>query len=238
MRLLSLIILSLLLVSPSSAQEANKNCLDHVDGIVTNKQDGSILPGATIILKNNGKIIKEIQADNDGKFSFDLSCDSRYQISAISYDFTKNIRLVFTSKQGRNHNVHLELFPLKEFTKKNGKKMIATESIDFIPDDFSLSKKAVETLNQVFDLLEKYRHLKIEIGFHTDSRGDQKFLQKLTQKRAEVCAHYLIKKGIDPQRLIPKGYGATELTNHCKPNVKCTNAEHLANRRTEFVVIE
>ncbi len=220
------------------AQKPASTCSDHVEGTVKNKQSNEFISNALVTLRTNGKVVEEKKSDENGHFSFDLNCDSRYQISAIYPNFTKNIKLVFTSKTGLNHTVKLELFPIKEFVKKNGKTMIIAESITFLPDDYSLGEKAVKTLDKVFDLLEKYPHLKIEIGLHTDSRGDQKFLLKLTQERAEVCSNYLINKGIDPLRVLPKGYGATQLLNHCKPNVKCSNEEHLQNRRTEFVVLE
>jgi len=236
MRFLPLLFTLLLNVS-LVAQNSSKDILDHVDGIIINKQNGEIIKNAIITLKSQGKIVDETKSDENGKFSFDLNADSRYQVSGIYQNFTKNIKLIFTSKGGRVHQIKLELYPIEEFTKKNGKEMIIAESIEFLPDDYSLSNKAIKTLENVYAILEKYKHLKIEIGFHTDSRGDQKFLLKLTQKRAEVCANYLIDKGVDPSRVFPKGYGATQLINHCKPNVKCTNTEHLENRRTEFVVI-
>jgi len=48
---------------------------------------------------------------------------------------------------------------------------------------------------------------------------------------------YLMSKGINPSQLIAKGYGENNLTNRCSDGVTCTEREHLANRRTEFRVI-
>jgi outer membrane protein OmpA-like peptidoglycan-associated protein len=46
-----------------------------------------------------------------------------------------------------------------------------------------------------------------------------------------------VEKGIEPRRMIAKGYGETKLVNRCKNGVKCSEEEHLKNRRTEFRII-
>jgi outer membrane protein OmpA-like peptidoglycan-associated protein len=76
----------------------------------------------------------------------------------------------------------------------------------------------------------------VEIGVHSDSRGDLVNEQKLSQKRADAILAYLISRGIPKARLTAKGYGATRLLNHCAPGVQCTEAEHAENRRVEYTV--
>jgi outer membrane protein OmpA-like peptidoglycan-associated protein len=49
---------------------------------------------------------------------------------------------------------------------------------------------------------------------------------------------YLIQNGIDRERLTAKGYGETELINKCADGVKCTEAEHQQNRRSEFIIVK
>jgi len=77
----------------------------------------------------------------------------------------------------------------------------------------------------------------IEIGSHTDSRGDDASNMELSQRRAQSVVDYLISKGINDSRLMSKGYGETSLTNHCVNGVSCTERQHRANRRTEFRVV-
>ena len=237
MRLTPFILLAFLSFNLFS-QDKTTDCLNHVNGVVLSKQTGKVISNATIHLKQNGKIIREISADNQGEFSFDLDCDNRYQISAQLENYTKNIKLVFTSESMLNHNLKLELFPIKEFKKVNNENRIIIEPIEFTPNNFRITPKAASQLDLVYDLLEKYQHINIKIGFHSDIRGNAKFLLTLTQKRADACANYLVNKGIESSRVYAKGYGATQLLNRCKKNVNCTNTEHLENRRTEFIVIK
>ena len=50
---------------------------------------------------------------------------------------------------------------------------------------------------------------------------------------------YLIDKGVSPDRIIDyKGYGEDKIINGCNSTSKCTEAQHLSNRRTEFVVVK
>ncbi len=77
----------------------------------------------------------------------------------------------------------------------------------------------------------------IEIASHTDSRSSFEYNQDLSERRAQAVVNYLMSKGINSSRLVAKGYGETRLTNRCSDGVTCTEREHLANRRTEFRVI-
>ncbi|MGL5913733.1 MAG: OmpA family protein, partial [Bacteroidales bacterium] len=73
----------------------------------------------------------------------------------------------------------------------------------------------------------------IEIGSHTDSRGNRKSNIKLSSLRAKACAKYLVKKGVDPKRVVSKGYGPT------KPLLKKakTKKQHAKNRRTQIKIL-
>ena len=76
----------------------------------------------------------------------------------------------------------------------------------------------------------------IELGSHTDSRGDDEYNLLLSQRRAESAIRYLVLNGINSARVTAKGYGETMLLNECTDDVECTDAEHQINRRTEFKV--
>jgi outer membrane protein OmpA-like peptidoglycan-associated protein len=61
---------------------------------------------------------------------------------------------------------------------------------------------------------------------------------QLSARRARAAVAYLVKKGIAPGRLVARGYGETRLVNKCAKGVKCTEAAHQANRRTEVKILE
>ena len=76
----------------------------------------------------------------------------------------------------------------------------------------------------------------MEIGVHSDGRGDAAEELKITQKRADAIIGHLKVKGISKERLTAKGYGITRLLNNCGPGVTCTDAEHAENPRREGLV--
>jgi outer membrane protein OmpA-like peptidoglycan-associated protein len=90
----------------------------------------------------------------------------------------------------------------------------------------------------LLSLMKSKPGLRIEIMSHTDSRGDDAYNMALSQQRAQSVVNYLVAKGISRNRLVAKGYGETRLTNRCANGVKCSEAEHQKNRRTEFRIIQ
>ena len=59
----------------------------------------------------------------------------------------------------------------------------------------------------------------------------------LSERRAKSTAAWLVKNGIEASGITGRGFGESRLGNHCIDGVKCTEAEHQANRRSEFIII-
>jgi OOP family OmpA-OmpF porin len=62
-------------------------------------------------------------------------------------------------------------------------------------------------LDAIVKILKKNPDLKLEIQGHTDNIGSAAFNKKLSENRANAVMEYLVKKGIQPERLSAKGYG-------------------------------
>lgn len=98
------------------------------------------------------------------------------------------------------------------------------------------SKKIID--DNLLTLMRDKPNLKIEILSHTDSRGNDEFNMALSQQRAQSVINYLVSRGISRNRLVARGYGESQLVNRCSNGVECSEAEHQANRRTEFRIIQ
>jgi len=96
----------------------------------------------------------------------------------------------------------------------------------------TLKSESERELQRVYDILEKYPTMRMEISGHTDNVSSQKFNQRLSERRAKAVAAYLVKKGIDVSRLETKGYAFSQpiADNETKEGRK-------QNRRVEFKVI-
>jgi peptidoglycan-associated lipoprotein len=115
---------------------------------------------------------------------------------------------------------------------------IVLENIYYDYDKWDIRPDAEPTLNRLADVLRQNPDIRIQLGSHTDCRGNDNYNQELSQKRAQSAVNYLIGKGhIDPNRLSAIGYGETQPAVGCVCT-RCTEAEHQANRRTTFRIVE
>ncbi|MGB0525690.1 MAG: OmpA family protein [Flammeovirgaceae bacterium] len=104
-------------------------------------------------------------------------------------------------------------------------------------NDTSITPTGKEVLNKLLLVLKNNPSISIELGCHTDSRGDDEYNLQLSKKRAASAANYLIGRGIEAKRIQVKGYGETQLVNECKNGVKCDAVKHEANRRVEYTIL-
>lgn len=100
----------------------------------------------------------------------------------------------------------------------------------------TLEPQAKGELDALAERLKVNAGVTVEIGVHSDARGDATAETKLTQDRADAISAYLRGKGVPKERIKARGFGAGRLMNHCAPGVQCSEAEHAVNRRTEYTV--
>lgn len=234
---LSTLIISLFISIATFANSPSEMFNKVVGKIVSNEQNEA-LDSAYVSLELNNKTITSIWSKPDGTFSFDkLNLNSDYRIVILKENFARRTKLIFTTKNSdKTHDVLVKLIAIPEFEVVNDVKRIITNPIDFIPDSYDLTKDAKTELIRIRKVIKKYPYMKIEIGFHTGSRGEAKFLKQLSQKRADVCLAFITKGDVDASRITAVGYGDTKLLNGCKKNAKCSNKQHMINRRSEFLV--
>jgi len=107
------------------------------------------------------------------------------------------------------------------------------KNVFFETDSYDLLPASDTELTALYDLLQKHKDIRVEIGGHTDNTGTATHNLSLSQDRAQSVVNYLSAKGIDPSRLAAKGYGDEV------PRADNNTEEGRAmNRRTEFTVIE
>lgn len=129
---------------------------------------------------------------------------------------------------------------------------------------WDLKEQYQDSLMDLIVMLEKNPRLVIELASHTDSRPIAMTNDSLSQYRAQAVVDYLIKRGIDGERLVAKGYGSHQPRTLTKdmvsvyagvpyafdsgvvltdayidtlPNRNWQEAAHQLNRRTEFSVL-
>ena len=115
--------------------------------------------------------------------------------------------------------------------------VIKVENIYYDYNKADIRPDAAAELDKLVDLMNRYPVMTIELGSHTDARGNDGKNQKLSDDRAKNAVKYIVGKGIDSKRIKAKGYGEKKILNKCANNVECTDAEHEQNRRTEITIL-
>ncbi len=214
------------------------DCSLILTGKVTNVKNGEVIPNSFVQLFKRGELVSSIQTGDDASFSFNLNCGSRYNINARSENFTINSKIVYSSSKGEAKELNLQLYPIKEFKFIDTNKLIDVEYLSFETDGSNIGIIASEQLNKVANVMKKYPDIRVSVDVHTDSKGEPEYSLNITKERADIVVNFLIEKGIEADRIDANGYGDSQLVNHCAKDVKCSEAEHRANRRIDFIVMQ
>ena len=119
-------------------------------------------------------------------------------------------------------------------------KVIQINPIYFDLAKWNIRKDAAAELDKIVKVMQENPTMTIELGSHTDCRSTKAYNLSLSSKRAKSSAEYIVSKGIAKNRIVGKGYGESKLINGCECEGKvvstCSEDEHQANRRTEFLI--
>lgn len=130
---------------------------------------------------------------------------------------------------------------VKTFQNSKPGESLVLKEILFQPASHQLLKSSKSSLNAVLDALKKIPTLNLEIqghmccadplaidGFDEDSKDFA-----LSNNRAKAVYDFLVSNGIDPSRLVYKGFGTRERL----VSPELTDDDRGRNRRVEFVII-
>ena len=212
-----------------------------ISGYVKDKLTRKPIPGSIVFLVNtvNGKV-KVLKADANGQYKSSVEkgvfylakgMENKYMADCLSFEIAADDT---THKANTPRDLLLDQLELnKVFTFNNMN--LDIENIYFDFGKWNIRPDAEVELDKLVQIMKENK-LNIELGSHTDSRGSAEYNKELSQKRAESVVNYIVQQGIDRNRITAKGYGESNLTNHCSDGVPCSPAEHQANRRIEFKV--
>ena len=215
------------------------SCNNTLTGSVTVENSATAIGKAKVLLLDaQMKKIDQTISDNHGVFGFkNLNCANQYFIRVLADNFQPYESALFSLSQKGDAIYDIRLAPLV-ISVQDFAKNYATENIYFAVNQWQITDKAEKQLNILLTLLEEYPWLNITIKSHCDSRASDAYNMFLSEKRAKATIDWLIRKGIHESRLDGKGYGKSILINQCSNTVRCTEAEHQLNRRSEFMIIE
>jgi outer membrane protein OmpA-like peptidoglycan-associated protein len=164
-----------------------------------------------------------LSADTDGEGLNDGEEVNKYRTDPLNVD-TDGGTVNDSTEVGRGTN---PLDPEDDVIKIDVP--IVLEGITFATNKYDITPESAVVLRGAKETLLTYPDIIVEISGHTDNVGSNASNMVLSQKRADSVRFWLINNGIDPDRLIAKGYGEDY------PRVPNDTREHKRmNRRIEF----
>jgi len=213
-------------------------------GIVLDLETKEVLVGAEVHLIGTDGTNAKVETDANGEFEFAENGDKYYINKNTSYSITVS-KANYLNAKGKETTVGLiesKIFAHKYELQPFSDQPIKLPEILYAFDDIRLTEQAKDSLDFLYNILVDNPNLVIELRANTDSRGSPSYNNRLSQGRAESVVKYLASRGIPIERMVPKGYGESNLLISDEEINKLATEEereaaHQLNRRTEFSIL-
>ncbi|KXK37721.1 MAG: OmpA/MotB domain-containing protein [Bacteroidetes bacterium OLB9] len=217
-----------------------------------------------LILKlspKKGSSFPPFKTDSEGRATFQIKRSQTYLLNMEAEGYNSLSMIYDFNAIGSHFNIVLEPAEEKEsnnkpveqpeemavdkrsektqpFAQPEVGQVLVFDDVYFGYNSAVLEDEAVPELIHLAEYMVQNPNARIRIESHTDSRGSAEYNLQLSISRANAVREYLVKKGVDEDRMEIRGFGETKLRNHCKDNVPCSEKEHRYNRRTEIELLE
>lgn len=207
----------------------------------TKTPEDSLIPNCLVQLFSiDSLVLDSIRSDSTGMYSFVVDPDSSFKLLGSKQNFIPGSNIASTKTEEDTVWADLVLKELK--VGDDLAKVLKINPIYFDYDKSFIRPDAAIELDKIVKIMNEYPSMEIELGSHTDCRGSKNYNRRLSDRRAKSSAKYIREKITTPERIYGKGYGEEKLVNDCacEGRVKstCSDEQHQANRRTEFVIIK
>lgn len=191
------------------------------------------------LLVDNASSIRKVDCPEDPPF-VDASIESstkppskRNPASKAISPANSNKKEIASQNQKNKKYISPSIMPELQIDKVRKDQTIRVRSLHFEADSTNVSEESKQVVDEIYRFLDYYPNVKIEIAGHANLKPKKEYALNLSQKRAESVSDYLISKGIDSNRVVPKGYGNT------KPIVESVNRiANKLNQRVEIKILE
>lgn len=227
---------------------------------VFSSADSSVLNDASVDLDRSGSKIDSAVTANDKYSEFFVgTAFDKFDLKSYMDGYYDGKATTSTIGKKESDTLYVDIYmdpiPIMQH--------VEVKNIYYSLGKWDLRPESFRSLDSIYQVLVDNPQIRVEIGSHTDYRNTDEANQTLSQHRADTVVSYLIAKGIDPARLVAKGYGestprvlseditlpsgkvvpkGTELSqpwidSHFKKNSDDYEAVMQLNRRTEFTIL-
>lgn len=214
-------------------------CEYFINGYVYDIDTGERLSEVILTIDNTEEIVMTKNEEN-GTFSIKEYCFTELRIKAEKDEYSTNEVVITTGEESGIINdvkIGLKRNKMRPKPGDNLNEVLEIPNLYFDLDKWNIRPDAEREIAKVLEVMLEYPEMVVEIASHTDSRASHAYNERLSDRRANSTRNWLIQNGIEPNRLIAKGYGENQLVNKCADGVYCSEEDHQLNRRSIFTII-
>ncbi len=199
--------------------------------VLDDKTREPIADAAVTLIDAQGNRVVTKQTDSNGNVEFIVECEGQQELEVVKANYDSK-KVSVKTERDEEQNVTISLEPIEKIITAE---RIVLEPIYFDFDKANITSDAAYELDKLVQVMKKYPDMVIKATSHTDSRGNDNYNQRLSQRRATSTQQYVISKGIDESRISAVGMGESQPMVRCGSN--CTEDKHQKNRRSEFIIM-
>lgn len=216
----------------------HKNYNQYFAGQIVDCESKTPVAGVTITATStSGQPVAKQTTNAEGFYVLETEAGKEVKLFAIK-DAYKNEALASVAASSDTINVGQNCLT-KIPDPFKGQETLVTHDIRFGYNEKEVAPDSYGYMNDMVAYLKANPTVRLEISAHTDGIGSAQYNQQLSQARADACVAYLVNAGIDANRLIAKGYGATKpLEKEKDKKGRDIPAARDKNRRVEFKIVK
>jgi len=221
-----------------------------LSGKVLNEEDKTPLDSTNFVVKG-GDVDVNTTSNTDGTFSMKLEGEKDYTINYKRNGYDE--KTVNFSTKGRkiptfgalkidtvfySPKTKIDSAALKKIKCDEYRKVYYLENIYFDLDKSLIRSNAKPILDSAIAMLKRNPDIALIISGHNNSKTNNKYSEALAKSRSIAAYNYMLKNGIDKNRLTTEHHTSTVLLSSCGSGKKCAESEKQKDRRVEFFVMK
>ena len=165
------------------------------------EKDGYELPDGIIYMIGDDGTNTSFGVMNDGSYRVRVTPGVEYVMLGTCKGFLNVMPELKAEDTDANREYQ------RDFVMPSITRPVLIDNIVYEFNSAKLSDASLASLDELVEMLQQNSNVTVEIGSHCDYRGRDSYNEKLSQARAESAVAYLIKQGIEKERVTPVGYG-------------------------------
>ena len=218
-------------------------------------ENGIVKPmdSVNVYFFDGDKNVSNLSSTNDsGQFSIDNVPQDLAEVNAINekapfvynispddltYAVSAFIKTIDPNNNEINYSEYVDIIELPEITTNDHLDDVAFNNIYFDFDKYFLRQTSINILDKIVAYMSAHEDVTIYMDGHTDWFGTEVYNDKLSKNRAQSARDYLIKKGINADRIGMAWHGETvPAVPNANPDGTDSSENRQLNRRVEFKI--